>query len=257
MSSPPLIGISAYPRTVGIVPRPTLLHTANRYYVDSVVRAGGCPVVLPAIDPALAVTMLARLDGLVLPGGGDVDPVRYGEEAHPDTNAPDERRDDWDLACAVAALDMRLPLLAICRGTQVLNVALGGSLIQDLPSATGAEHGFTSQFADFVHTVRLEPGCRLAKVLGAEELGTNSLHHQAVGRLGAGVRVVGRAPDGTVEAIEVADRPEVLAIQWHPELLEDDPQHQGLFVELVRAAVAKRAAEPKRTCLPRRDGRGA
>lgn len=238
----PLIGITAYPRVVEIVPEPTLLHTASRFYVDAVVRAGGCPVVLPAVDPHLAPIALARLDGLLLPGGTDVGPAAYGEEARPETGTPDEVRDGWELACAKAALEARLPLLAICRGSQLLNVALGGSLVQDIPAATGARHGYTSRFAELVHPVRLRPGCRLAQLVGTEEIGVNSLHHQAVGRFGDGVEAVGWAPDGTVEAIEVSGRPEVLAVQWHPELLVDEPLHQRLFAELVRLASARSAS---------------
>jgi len=238
----PLIGISAYPRMMDIVPAPTLLHTVSRFYVDSVVRAGGCPVILPAVDPVLAPVMLANLDGIVLPGGGDIGAACYGEGAVPETGAPDEVRDAWELACATTALALRLPLLAICRGAQLLNVSLGGSLVQDIPTATGMRHGFASRFAEAVHPVSLEPGCALSRLFGRSEIDVNSLHHQAVGRLGHDVKAVGWAPDGTIEAIEVQGRPEVLAVQWHPELLEDDPLHQSLFAELVSLS-ATRAAE--------------
>ncbi|MHB8465554.1 MAG: gamma-glutamyl-gamma-aminobutyrate hydrolase family protein [Acidimicrobiales bacterium] len=238
----PLIGITAYPRVVEIVPQPTLLHTANRYYVDSITRAGGLPVILPAIDPALAADAVARLDGLVLPGGGDVDPARYGEDAAPEVRGVDVDRDGWELACAVAALARRLPMLATCRGLQVLNVALGGSLVQDVPTATGERHGLADRFGELVHPIRLDPESRLAGLLGACEVGANSLHHQAVGRLGAAVRAVGWAPDGTIEAIEVDDHPEVVAVQWHPELLERDALHQGLFRDLVRRASAAKSS---------------
>jgi gamma-glutamyl-gamma-aminobutyrate hydrolase PuuD len=238
----PVIGITAYPRVVDIVPVPTLLHTVSRCYVDSVVNAGGCPVILPVVDPRLAVAAVAVLDGLVLPGGGDVDPGSYGELPAPETDAVDPARDAWELACARAALDRHLPTLAVCRGCQVLNVALGGTLIQDVPTATGERHGWAARFAEHVHEVRVAPGSRLADALGATVIGTNSLHHQAVGRLGEGVSAVGWAPDGTVEAIEVADHPEVVAVQWHPELLEDDHLHQGLFRDLVQRARSRHPA---------------
>ncbi len=234
----PLIGITAYPRMVEIVPTTTLLHTANRYYVDAVARAGGLPVVLPVLDPALAPAAVAPLDGLVLPGGGDVDPACYGEEPAPETAGVDPARDAWELACARAALDRRLPLLATCRGAQVLNVALGGSLIQDVPTATGERHGWAARYTEAVHHVRIAPGCRLAGLLGTTELGINSLHHQAVGRPGAGVEPVAWAEDGTVEAIEVDGHPEVVAVQWHPELLEADAAQQRLFEDLVARARA-------------------
>ncbi|GAC1313716.1 MAG: gamma-glutamyl-gamma-aminobutyrate hydrolase family protein [Acidimicrobiales bacterium] len=235
----PLIGITAYPRLTEIQPAPTVLHTVSRFYVDAVVRAGGCPVILPAIAPGLAPASLARLDGLLLPGGSDVRPARYGEEPAPETGKPDDARDEWELACVAVALDRRLPLLAICRGSQVLNVARGGSLVQHVPTATGVAHSLTARAEELVHAVRLLPGCRLAAIIGAEEVGANSLHHQAVGGLGAGVEAVGWAPDGTVEAIEVAGHPEVIAVQWHPELLGADPVHQRLFTELVRLAAQR------------------
>jgi putative glutamine amidotransferase len=236
----PLIGITAYPRVIDVVPVPTLLHTVSRYYVEAVIKAGGCPVILPVMDPVLAVTAVARLDGLVLPGGGDVDPACYGQPAEPETGAVDPQRDDWERACALAALDRDLPILAICRGAQVLNVALGGSLVQHVPAATGARHSWASRFGEAVHEVRIEPGSLLAEVVGAEEVGTNSLHHQAVGRPGEGVRPVAWAPDGTVEGFAVDGHPDVLAVQWHPELMADDPVQQRLFRDLV-ARAARRA----------------
>jgi len=238
--TPPLIGITAYPRVVEIVPVPTLLHTANRYYVDAVVRAGGCPLILPVTDPALAAVAVRALDGLVLPGGGDVDPAQYGEAPLPETAAVDAGRDAWEMACALAALDRSLPVLATCRGAQVLNVALGGSLVQHIPAVTGARHSWATRYTEEVHDVTVAAGSRLAEVLGCDALGTNSLHHQAVDRPGAGVRPVAWAEDGTVEGFEVEGHPEVLAVQWHPELMPDDPSQQRLFADLVRRA-ARRA----------------
>lgn len=232
----PVIGITAYPRVVEIVPVPTVLHTANRFYVDSVVRAGGVPLVLPVVDPDLAGSVIDRIDGLVVPGGGDVDPARYGEERAPETHTVDADRDAWELACLAAALEARLPVLATCRGMQVLNVALGGTLVQHLPAVTECGHGAADRYTEGVHRVRLAPASNLARLLGATEVSTNSLHHQAVGRLGEGVCAVGWAPDGTVEAIEVTPHPEVVAVQWHPELMPDDPAQQGLFADLVARA---------------------
>jgi putative glutamine amidotransferase len=235
----PMIGVSAYPRVVDIVPKPTLLHTVSRNYVDSVVRAGGVPVVLPVVDPALAADVVGRLDGLILTGGGDVDPAAYGEAASPHTENVNDARDAWESACLHAALDRRLPVLAICRGAQLLNVALGGGLVQDVPTATGVRHGWAVRADELVHVVCLEPGSRLAGLLGTTEIGANSLHHQAVGRLGPGVRAVGWAPDGTIEAVEVDDRPEIVAVQWHPELLGEDDLQQRLFRDLVVRAAAR------------------
>jgi putative glutamine amidotransferase len=134
----------------------------------------------------------------------------------------------------------RLPILAICRGVQVLNVALGGGLVQHVPSATGARHGWAERYDEPVHAVRLDPSCRLAAMLGITELDANSLHHQAVGGLAPGVRAVGWAPDGTIEAVEVDGHPEIVAVQWHPELLAGHPLHRSLFAHLVALARQKR-----------------
>jgi len=232
----PLVGISAYPRTVDIVTGPTLLHTANRYYVDSVVRAGGAPVVIPVLKPDLAAAIAARLDAIVLTGGGDVDPSCYGEGRAPQTDNVDPERDASEMAIARGALDAGVPLLATCRGAQVLNVALGGTLVQHVPARTGQRHGWAGHFAETVHPVRLDPESRLARSLGVTEVDVNSLHHQAVASLGRGLRAVGWAPDGTIEAIELDGHIDVVAVQWHPELLSDAPLHQGLFRSLVDAA---------------------
>jgi putative glutamine amidotransferase len=234
----PRIGLPAYPRVVDIVTGPTLLHTANRFYVDSIVRAGGVPVVLPVLPAGLAPSALGAVAGLVLTGGGDVDPSLYGEVSDPETAGVDEGRDAWELALVAEALARRLPVLATCRGAQVANVALGGTLVQHVPAATGARHGWADRYGQTVHAVRLDPSCRLAGLLGRTDIEVNSLHHQAVGSVGPGVRAVGWAPDGTIEAIEVDDHPEFVAVQWHPELLEDDRLHQGLFRCVVEAARA-------------------
>ncbi len=231
---PPVIGISAYPRTVDVVPAPTLLHTISRFYVEAVTRAGGVPVVLPVLPPGLAPSLLDRVDGLLLPGGGDVAPSRYGSEPAPETGPPDADRDAWELACAAGALERELPVLAICRGAQVLNVALGGGLVQHVEG-----HSCARRSGEHVHPVHVDPGSRLASVLGAGALGTNSLHHQAVGNPGAGVRPVAWADDGTVEGFEVEGRPTVVAVQWHPELLAGEPRQQRLFADLVRSAAGR------------------
>jgi gamma-glutamyl-gamma-aminobutyrate hydrolase PuuD len=230
----PLIGITAHPRDVDIVPVRTRLHTISRSYVEAVVRAGGVPVVLPVLAPALAAGVVERMDGLVLPGGGDVAPDCYGAAAEPETHGVDGPRDAWELAVASAALERGLPLLAVCRGAQVLNVALGGSLVQHVPG-----HACAARYQEDVHTLSVTAGSRLAAVLGGTTVGANSLHHQAVGRPGVGVRPVAWAEDGTIEAFEVDGRANVLAVQWHPELL--GPPHDALFADVVANAVRERA----------------
>jgi gamma-glutamyl-gamma-aminobutyrate hydrolase PuuD len=193
-------------------------------------------LIVPVMSPELAADALRAVDGLVLTGGGDVAPSRYGSEDDDLTSNTDASRDATDLALVRAALDQDLPILATCRGAQVLNVALGGTLVADVPTATGARHGWAACFAETVHAVRLDPTSRLAAMVGATEIQVNSLHHQAVAVPGEGVRAVGWAPDGTVEAVEVDGHPEVVAVQWHPELLSDNELHQGLFRDLVERA---------------------
>ncbi|HVM64612.1 MAG TPA: gamma-glutamyl-gamma-aminobutyrate hydrolase family protein [Acidimicrobiales bacterium] len=231
----PLIGITAYPREVDIVPVRTVLHTISGSYVDAVVRAGGVPVVLPVLAPALAAGVVARVDGLLLPGGGDVAPASYGAVAEPETHGVDGPRDAWELAVASAALGRGVPVLAVCRGAQLLNVALGGSLVQHVPG-----HACAARYQELVHTLSVSGGSRLAGVLGGTSVGANSLHHQAVGRPGERVRPVAWAEDGTVEGFEMDGHPHVLAVQWHPELL--GPPHDALFADLVAAAAVRERA---------------
>jgi putative glutamine amidotransferase len=236
VTTPPRIGLSCYPRVVDISTGPTLLHTVSSWYVDRIVESGGLPLLLPVIAGGLAAAIIESLDGLVLTGGGDVEPGRYQCEAEAQTAGVDEGRDGSEIALALAALEARLPFLAICRGIQVLNVALGGTLVQHVPLATGANHLRSDVWSLPVHEVRLAPDSRLAAFLGADNISVNSLHHQAVGAAGNGVRAVGWGPDGTIEAVEIDGHPEVVAVQWHPELLAQDPTSRRLFEGLVSAA---------------------
>jgi putative glutamine amidotransferase len=201
-------------------------------YQDAIVRAGGQPVALAPIADAisdLAETLL-RFDGLCLPGGPDVDPRLYSDdEIHPTVYGVDARHDAFDLALARAAFDLRMPILAICRGHQVLNVALGGSLIQHLGDERTTDHRFRH------HTVELQPGCRAALAMGTERPVGHCVHHQAIDRVAEGMVVTGRADDGTIEATESVDG-WVVSVQWHP---EDDAheraEQQGLFDAFVAA----------------------
>lgn len=212
------------------------IETVGRRYIDGVVAAGGLPVVLPALPRSSALAALDDLDGLLLTGGGDVDPARYGQVAAPECGPPDGARDAWELALVEAALDHEIPILGICRGAQVLNVAFGGALIQHLPERDHGGHDDVGRAADEVHQVTVASGSRLARVLGAEEIGANTLHHQAIdpARIGSGLVAVGTAEDGVVEAVEPDDLEQlVLGVQWHPELMLDRRPHQALFDWLV------------------------
>jgi putative glutamine amidotransferase len=232
----PVIGISAFPRLVDTSIGRTLLHTASRFYVDSVVRAGGVPVVLPIVDPEDVLPMIEAVDGLVITGGGDVQPARYGAKPVAETHSVDPARDDFDFRLFELALERDVPVLATCRGMQVVNVALGGSLVQHVPAVTGQVHDCTDRGTEPVHKVKIEPDSRLAEALGETELEVNSLHHQAVSEAAPGTRPVAWAEDGTIEAIELETTSRVVAVQWHPELLEDWPEQQGLFRQLVEEA---------------------
>lgn len=226
MTVRPLIGLSGrrWPvERVPLLPQGALegeevdLHLSE--YPKGIAAVGGLPVQLTRdADP---VDMVSRLDGLVMTGGADPDPSLYGEDPHPELGEIERGRDEWELALIGAALGRRLPMLCVCRGAQLLNIALGGTLVQHLDEADG--HAlWTTPRTDRCHTVRVSPGSKLAALYG-DNIATNSLHHQAVGRPGEGVVVTGRAEDDVVEGFELDGRPEVLAVQWHPEMLAEQP----------------------------------
>jgi len=211
------------------------IEKVGRCYLDGVVAAGGLPTVLPSLDPARAAQVVDGLDGLLLTGGGDVDPARYGAETEPACGETDAPRDAWELALIAAARAAGTPVLGICRGIQILNVAFGGTLVQDLPSRGLDGHDQIEQAGAEVHRATITPGSLLHRVVGTGSLGINTLHHQAVDRVGDGLVVTASADDGVVEGLE-ATADAVLAVQWHPELLLDRPPHQAVFDWLVRSA---------------------
>lgn len=224
---------------IGITSSPTIyderrIDRVSRWYVDAVVRAGGLPLILPTLAPEDAAETMAGLDGLLLTGGGDVDPARYHQAPAPEVYDVDPARDDWELALVEAAGG--LPILGVCRGCQLLNVSAGGSLIQHLPNVTSENHRQRERDRDEVHRVDVAPDSRLAAVLGATRVGVNTVHHQAVDRVGDGWRPVAWAPDRNIEAIEPVGEAPVIAVQWHPESLIDLDRHGQLFLWLTRAA---------------------
>ncbi|GAA2859764.1 gamma-glutamyl-gamma-aminobutyrate hydrolase [Streptosporangium fragile] len=228
--SRPVIGITCYVEparfTVWEMTAALLPYT----YVEHVARAGGQPVILPpAGDPA---ALAGRLDGLILAGGGDVAPGRYGQEPHERTGHVRPFRDDAELGLVRAALERGVPFLGVCRGMQILNVALGGSLHQHLPDVVGHPDHAPAPGRFGRMPVRPVAGSRTGKILGAETLDVAHYHHQAVDRLGAGLTVTAHAEDGTAEAVELDDHPFALAVQWHPEADEES----ALFEALVRHA---------------------
>jgi gamma-glutamyl-gamma-aminobutyrate hydrolase PuuD len=211
-------------------------------YPQAVQRSGGAPVLLPRCDdPEVIAAVVARIDALMLTGGGDVVSLRYGAEPHPKSGGQDPVRDAAEILAAHAALARGLPILGICRGIQLLNVALGGTLIQDIPQQVGGAwlHSAQPVEATLIHTVDIEPDSLLARVLGVTSTPVNSSHHQAVDRLAVGLRVTARARDGVIEAVESTDPRPILAVQWHPETISQEyPLFQRLFDWLVTAAAA-------------------
>jgi len=240
----PVIGISC---STLVLPdmRSSPRFALARYYTSCVVEAGGLPLLLPSLDPEAAAAFLTRIDGLVLSGGLDVDPARYGQEPHPRLGLIDAPRDAFELELARGAREQGMPVFAICRGIQVVNVAFGGTLLQHIPhQVTGAvKHDHEGLYDDGLgHSIEIVPGTRLFAAAGAGRVRVNSLHHQAVDEPAPGFSVSARAPDGVIEAMEDAAQPFFVGVQWHPERRPADPLTRALFRDFVAAArVAARA----------------
>ena len=234
----PVIGICATLERVKWGPWDDLVVMTPKSYVDAVQAAGGLAVLLPPDDAAAESPdeLLDLLDGLMLAGGNDVDPAAYGARPHPATGNTVPERDRFELALAHRALERELPLLAICRGMQMLNVACGGTLVQHVPDAVGhEEHRHTpGQFAD--HEVKIDADSLAERAAGVARLAVKSHHHQGIGELGENLVASGWADgDGLVEAIEDPDRPFVLGVLWHPEQ-DHSSRLVAAFVEEARAA---------------------
>ncbi|HEU4643259.1 MAG TPA: gamma-glutamyl-gamma-aminobutyrate hydrolase family protein [Gemmatimonadaceae bacterium] len=236
MPRPPLIAVTATIRPVEGAPRVRL----NAAYLEAVERAGGLPVVVaPLASIAEVGRIIDAVDALLLTGGEDVDPARYDQPPHPTVDRVSPERDATEIALVLAAQRRALPTLAICRGIQLLNVALGGSLVQDIPSQRpGAlAHDPEGPRDARVHEVQIEPGSRLATLLGARSLRVNSMHHQAVDEVADGLRATAWAADGLIEGVEWAT-PEwwLVGVQWHPEELTG--KDEGVFRGLMEAVGA-------------------
>ena len=215
-------------------------------YLHAAEMAGGLPVVVPPLGSAAVAPLLDQCAGLLLSGGPDLAPDAYGERAHDETGPSEPHLDHFELALAQMADARGMPIFAICRGMQLLNVARGGTLHQHLPDVVGdrlthrqGEHGTKP-----THWVRFEPGSRVAGILDRSRTKVNSFHHQAVSRLGDGLVATGWASDGTVEVVEAADRDFVLGVQWHAECLSDRREQAALFEAFVQAAAAAASGQP-------------
>lgn len=241
INRPPLIGCTTYRKMADQDP-PIEVIGLMPSYIHAVVAAGGVPVLIPlglADEQLLAI--FERLDGLLLPGGGDVDPAVYHGRQHETLWGIDGDRDRVEMFMVRTAVARQKPMLAICRGIQVFNVALGGDLYEDIfammPNAMRHDNYGKKPRNYLAHDVAIEPGSLLARQLGTMTTAVNSLHHQGINRLAAELAVSATAPDGLIEAVEVPGHPYALGVQWHPEnLIQDNPEMLALFKGLVAAA---------------------
>lgn len=235
----PLIGITVHPKTA---PDRAELDELLEAIVQSVERTDGLPVLIPlGLSEETLRGLYAQLDGLLLSGGGDIEPAQYGAEWHETMGGVDVERDRAEFALArwAAADDQVKPLFGICRGAQVLNVALGGTLYRDIgeyPNAIRHTYPTAEYAAQCPHEIRVEEESALARIVGQPVLGVNSLHHQAIKDVAPGLAVTARASDGLVEALELPHHPFALVVQWHPECLPHLPEHRRLFEAFVQAA---------------------
>jgi putative glutamine amidotransferase len=236
VSDPPVVGLTTYleQAQTGVWDVPAAF--LPRVYFDAITRAGGIAVLLPPqpVDARIAARVLDGLDGLILTGGKDIDPARYGQEPHPATDVPRLDRDAWEDTLLRAAIERDLPFLGICRGLQVLNVALGGTLLQHLPDIVGSTK-YNLGRGDFNSVpVSVAGDSRLSELVG-DGLEAKVYHHQAIDRVADGLRVTARTADGIIQAVELDAVPFGVAVQWHPEESTDDLR---LFSGLVDAARA-------------------
>ena len=206
-------------------------------YLDAVAAAGGIPVILAPLPAGRLEAIIERLDGVCLSGGPDVEPGTYGAGAHPELGPTEPEVDLFELGLVRAARRRGLPILAICRGMQVLNIARGGTLVQHLPEISDEiQHRQTEPASQPTHGVAVAADTKLARITGSERIDVNSFHHQAIDRLGTGLEPVAWSDDGVIEAVEAPAEAFTLGVQWHAECLTERPEQAGLFARLVDAA---------------------
>jgi putative glutamine amidotransferase len=241
----PLIGITTQ-RWSSSITRPNQRVQGELHgYIDAVLAVGGLPVMIPlSVQGADLAELYSYLAGVVLPGGGDIEPGLYAAPKHPTTSGIDLDRDQAEVWLARQALADDKPLLGICRGLQILNVAAGGDLVQDLPSEVPSADAHYFRYPDYpldypAHAVQVEEDSLLARVVGTPIVEVNSRHHQALHHVAPSLAVAGRAPDGVIEAVESPHHPFALAVQWHPENLLAQPAMRALFERFVAASAAR------------------
>jgi putative glutamine amidotransferase len=235
VTTKPIIGLTTYKQRAQTGVWDVTAAFLPAVYFEAVQRAGGIPVLLPPqpADDEVVRRVLDGVDGLIVTGGADVDPARYGQDAAPETDKPHLERDAWEDALLTAAIDRELPFLGICRGMQVLNVNRGGTLLQHLPDVVGNDRFRIGNGEFATNEVVVEPGSELDALVGTK-LPVKSYHHQGLDAVGDGLRVTARTDDGIVQAVELEGVPFGLAVQWHPE--EDAAEDARLFAGLVDAA---------------------
>lgn len=248
----PLIGISPTPAEKRFDHGQFRQYALSDTYTSAVVAAGGIPVILPAHVAAME-DLLDSLDGIIFSGGGDIEASQWGEENHEKAGGFDKERDAFELQAIKKAVERDMPMLGICRGIQTINVALGGSLIQDIPDQlAGAQehrqHEDGKMRDDVSHPITIEAdGNLLHRIVGDTTLETNSFHHQALKDVGDGLEVIARTEDGVIEAVWNPSMSFGLAVQWHPEMLAaSHPAHAAIFNALVEAAAQKKATRTER-----------
>ncbi len=234
MKKHPIVGITTYSRSQSGE------YCLNGSYIDAVQTAGGIPILLPPnqLDPA---SVFDAVDGLIFSGGGDINPELYGGFVDRTVYSVNAERDNFELSLAKLALRAEIPVLGICRGMQVLNVASGGNLVVHVPDAYGDEvtHRQENPIRAIEHIIKIDPDSRLAKIMGTTSTNVVSWHHQAVQTMIPGWQIVARAPDGLIEAIEYKYHPWMVAVQWHPEMSPKSLPDCGIFRAFVEAAASK------------------
>lgn len=244
----PVIGITTYLEQAQTGVWDVRAAFLPKVYIDGVTEAGGIAVLLPPqpVTRESARRVLGTLDGLIVSGGADVDPARYGQKPHERTSPPRIDRDEWEDALITAAIDTGLPFLGICRGAQMLNVALGGTLIQHVPDVVGTEEYQPAPAVFGTKVVQVDAGSTLGDLLGEQDrsMPVHVYHHQALDRVAEGLRVTARSEDGLVEAVELEGDSFGVAVQWHP---EENAEDRRLFAGLVQAAREHRHDAGKRT----------